>query len=256
MKIVKIGPYTIELFDSIEDLPVVRFHKYNKLLLVDAGVGSDISDIHTHVDRAIRFCKSKPDHAIQELENLRQNIYMVQTELSPKFLAFAALIKSIDGDPQNDLSDDGLKAIIEKLKDLPVSEINDQSASVKKKIDSELQIYYPNLFEDSSVKEYYDQMRQRTLAILDAIISGDDRKQKEVEELTQMLLTFSKPMIFLGPESIEVQYDKNFENMCLMLAQKLNIEPKTYTVLAFYNAFEYLKSQAKELKAKQKNGRK
>ena len=40
MKNVQIKGMNVELYDSIEDLPIMRFHKYNKMLLVDAGVGS------------------------------------------------------------------------------------------------------------------------------------------------------------------------------------------------------------------------
>jgi len=35
--------------------------------------------------------------ALQELQNMRQNMYMVNNEISPRYLAFAALIHSIDG---------------------------------------------------------------------------------------------------------------------------------------------------------------
>lgn len=82
------------------------------------------------------------------------------------------------------------------------------------------------------------------MTMLDAIITGED-KQSEIEEITNLLLTFAKPSIFFGPDSLEIQYDKQFESMCLMLSQKLNVKPKTFTVLEYYNAFEYLKEQAK-----------
>lgn len=50
MKNVQIKGMNVELYDSIEDLPIMRFHKYNKMLLVDAGVGSDLSDLDRHID--------------------------------------------------------------------------------------------------------------------------------------------------------------------------------------------------------------
>ncbi|MGF2526095.1 hypothetical protein ACQUW0_27690, partial [Ralstonia pseudosolanacearum] len=42
MVTVKIGKHTVEMYDTIEELPIVRFHKYQKLLLIDAGIGADI----------------------------------------------------------------------------------------------------------------------------------------------------------------------------------------------------------------------
>ena len=69
----KIGKHTVEYYDTIDALPIVRFHKYQKLLLVDAGVGSDITAFDQRVEKARRFIVAgKPDQAQQELENLRQ----------------------------------------------------------------------------------------------------------------------------------------------------------------------------------------
>lgn len=244
MKTIKLGKHTIEIYDSIDSLPVTRFHKYNRLLLVDAGVGSDLADFDSHIERAIRFCKTKPDLAATELENLRQNVYFIQSELSPKHLAFCVLIKSIDGKECDDISDESLKKLHEIISDVTYLELTTELESVKKKIDEELNIYFPKVFDDSTVKEYYDQLRRRTMTMLDAIITGED-KQAEIEEITNLLLTFAKPSIFFGPDSLEIQYDKQFESMCLMLSQKLNVKPKSFTVLEYYNAFEYLKEQAK-----------
>lgn len=244
MKTIKLGKHTIEIYDSIDSLPVSRFHKYNKMLLVDAGIGSDLADFDSHVERAIRFCKTKPDLAATELENLRQNVYFIQSELSPKHLAFCVLIKSVDGKECDDISDESLKKLHESISDVTHFELTTELESVKKKIDEELNTYFPKVFDDSTVKEYYDQLRRRTMTMLDAIITGED-KQAEIEEITNLLLTFAKPSIFFGPDSLEIQYDKQFESMCLMLSQKLNVKPKTFTVLEYYNAFEYLKEQAK-----------
>lgn len=244
MKTVKLGKHTIEVYDSIEALPVNRFHKYNKMLLVDAGIGSDLADFDSHIERAIRFCRSKPELAATELENLRQNVYFIQSEMSPKNLAFCTLIKTLNGEPCDDISDESLKRLHDKISDVANSELTAELEAVKKKIDEELNVYFPKVFDDSTVKEYYDQLRRRTLTMLDAIISGED-KHDEIEQITNLLLTFAKPSIFFGPDSIEIQYDKQFESMCLMLSQKLHVNPKNFTVLEYYNAFEYLKEQAK-----------
>ena len=102
MKTVKIGERTVEIYDAIDELPMLRFHKYNKMLLVDAGIGSDLQDFDTHIEKAIRYARSKtPELAAIELDNMRQNVYFIQTGISPKHLAFAVLVKSIDGEPYN-----------------------------------------------------------------------------------------------------------------------------------------------------------
>ena len=131
----KIGKHTVEYYDTIDALPIVRFHKYQKLLLVDAGVGSDITAFDQRVEKARRFIVAgKPDQAQQELENLRQCVYLIQTELSPKHRAFAALVTKIDGQDCNDISDDALAAVTEKLNDVPEIELTARLEAVKKKM--------------------------------------------------------------------------------------------------------------------------
>ena len=58
MKTVKIGERTVEIYDAIDELPMLRFHKYNKMLLVDAGIGSYLQDFETHIEKAIRYDRS------------------------------------------------------------------------------------------------------------------------------------------------------------------------------------------------------
>ena len=59
MRKVKLGKHSVTLYDSIDELPIVRFHKYSKMLLVDAGVGSDINDFDAHIERAVRYIRGK-----------------------------------------------------------------------------------------------------------------------------------------------------------------------------------------------------
>lgn len=123
------------MYDAIDELPIKRFHKFNKMLLIDAGIGSDLADFDTHLQRAIIYAGSKtPQMAITELNNLRQNVWMIQTELSPKHLAFATLVRKIDGVEYEDISDDALKKIIEIFADVPVKEITAPIEAAKKKI--------------------------------------------------------------------------------------------------------------------------
>ena len=173
MKTLKFAGKTIEVYDDIENLPVTRFHKYNKMLLVDAGIGSDIADFDKHISRISAFlAKNDNKQAITELENIRQNVYFIQSGVSPRNLAFAVLVKSIDGKPCDDLSDEGLKKIVDMFADVPYKDLAASIEAVKKKIDRELQIYFPRLFDDATVKEYYDQLKRRTVLILQTIISS------------------------------------------------------------------------------------
>lgn len=254
----KIGKHTVEFYDTIEELPIVRFHKYQKLLLVDAGIGSDIAAFDQRIEKTRRFLMAgKPEQAQQELENMRQCVFLLQSGVNPKHRAFAALITKIDGQDCTDIGDDALAAITEKLNDVPESELTAQLEAVKKKIDGELTLYFPALFNDSDVKEYYDILRKRTLEILNGIVAGvDDPAGAEiVDKLTTALITYSNPKMFTGSDGVEIQFDRQFENLCLVLSEQLHVEPKKYSVLEFYNAFDFVKERAKQAEKAQKRAK-
>jgi len=120
MVVAKIGKHTVEYYDTIEELPVARFHKYQKLLLIDAGIGADIAAFDNRIERARRFiADGKADKAQQELENLRQCVFLVQSGISPKDRAFAALVTKIDGNDCTDISDAALEKLTELFADIP-----------------------------------------------------------------------------------------------------------------------------------------
>lgn len=125
----------IKVYDSIDEMPIVNFQKYNKYLLIDSGIGSDADDIDSHIVKIAKFIRAGDNKkALQELQNMRQNMYMVNNEISPKYLAFAALIHSIDGKELTDLSDDGLKEVLSEIKKIKHSKIIEFLYSLKKKL--------------------------------------------------------------------------------------------------------------------------
>ena len=225
-------------------MPIVNFQKYNKYLLIDSGIGSDADDIDAHIVKIAKFIKANNNKkALQELQNMRQNMYMVNSEISPKYLAFAALIHSLDGKEVNDLSDDGLKKLLQDLKDIKHSKVIDFLLWLKKKVTSELEIYFPGDFVNPKEKEAYDKLKNRTLLVLDSIINDTDNTG-QIELIDTMMLNMHTPKVFIGSESVEVKYDKQFESTCLLIAQKTNMDARKMTVLQFYNAIDNIKAQA------------
>ena len=247
MKEVKLNGHKVELFNSIEELPITRFHKYNKCLLVDAGIGSDLTAFDAHIERAVRFIRAdKREEAAKELDNMRQNVYVIIQGMSPQHMAFACLVARIDGKLYSDLSDEGLQKVLEILGGTPLKDITANVEAVKKKIDDELTLYFPDIFDDSRSKEFYDLMKERTRAMLDCIIEGDTQERAErVEKLTDRMITYSKPKTFTGRSSLEIEYDKQFEDMCLIISQHMHLTAKSMTVLEYYNAYQYINRQAK-----------
>ena len=244
MKRLLINKKIVQVYDSIDEMPIVNFQKYNKYLLIDLGIGSDADDIDAHIVKIAKFIKANNNNkALQELQNMRQNMYMMNSEISPKYLAFAALIHSIDGKEVNDLSDDSLKNLLQNLKDIKHSKIIDFLLWLKKKVTSELETYFPSGFVNSKEKEAYDKLKNRTLLVLDSIINDTDNTE-QIELIDTMMLNMYTPKVFIGSESVEVKYDKQFESTCLLIAQKTNMNARKMTVLQFYNAIDNIKAQA------------
>lgn len=252
MKELTIGKHEVKLYDAIDELPIVRFHRFNKMMLVDSGIGSDLTDVDKHLERIKAYIRTEQKGlAMSEIDNLRFNIYFIGENLCPKHLAFAALVAEVDGEPCDDLTDDGLKKTMGKLQDAPAMELGKKIAEVKKKIDDDLAQYYPQMQEDAEIKEYFNLLRKRTLAVLDGIISGDGNAD-ELEQITTDLVLYNKPQLFSGADSVEVQYDKQFERMCHIISSQLHTDPKKYTVTEYYSAFDYIKEQLKSMKTTKK----
>lgn len=255
MKKVILNNKVVLLYDSIDELPIKNFQKYNKYLLIDAGIGSTVDDVDRHISRIARYINSDKKLAMQELQNMRQNLYMINNGISPKYLAFAALIHSIDGKRVEDLSDDNLKSILEDLNTEKHSILANLVGMAKKKIQEELELYFPKEFMSAKEKEVYDKIKQRTLLVLSHIINGNDNT-KDIQSIDDYFLSLHKPNSFSGSESVEIAYDKQFETMCMLISQKSNMCAADMTVLQFYNALTNIQLQIEaEQKAYKKHKR-
>lgn len=249
MKEVKLNGHDVRVYDSIDDLPMVRFHRYNRMLLVDAGIGSDISDFDSHIERVVRYIrKGDNDNAAKELDNLRQNVYMIMQGQSVKDMSFACLVESIDGVRCDDLSPEGLQKVLHMLGGATRKELTEAFQSVKKKIDDELGLYFPSLFDDVTTREYYDILKRLTVAMLARMTDDEDGSREE--ELRDRLVLFQKPKVFTGHEGLEVRHDKDFETMCLAITKETGRDAKTMTVLEYYNAYEYLREKSRKTQNK------
>lgn len=244
METLKLGGKTVRVYSSIDELPVTNFQKYNKYLLIDSGIGSDVDSVDDHISKLARLITSgKKAEALQELQNMRQNIYMINSGVSPKHLAFAALIQSVDGEDVTDLSDDGLKGLLERLRSVKRSRLVEILEGLKKKVDTELETYFPAEFISPKEKEAYDRLKERTLLILNSISTGIDHEE-EIEAVDAAMFASYKPKAFAGSDSAEINYDKSFESACLLIMQKTGADAKKMTVLQFYNALDMVKRQA------------
>lgn len=256
MRTVVINDHKLKLYDSIDELPITNFHKYNKCVLIDTGIGSDLDSVDSHIVNIAKFIKQDNKmQAMQELQNLRQNLYMIISEVSPKHLAFAALIQSIDNKPLDDLSDETLQGVIKLLNECPRSLIVEILEDIKKKLTTELETYFPNDFDSAKEKEAYTMLKRKVIMQLNDI-AEESNSAIEIADIDKALFNLYKPKNFTGKESEEIKYDRQFETSCMVISQKTNLNAKKMTVLEFYNTLSNLQKQAEaEIKAYKHNKR-
>lgn len=250
---VRINNHDVMFYDSVEDLPVVQFHRYSKFLLVESGIGDTIQDIDRHITRIINFLDDKKK-AYQELLNLRQCLYFVANEQDIHNKSTLCLIKSIDGKDWSDFSDSGLDELYLMFNGDNQKELDKVAREVRSKIDENLLQYFPKIFEDSTQKNYTDLLRQRAVLQLGEIINGENNDIK-IKSVTERIYKMQNPKGFSGSESEEIRFDKQFEDMCLLMAKEFGGGVKKYTTMEFYTAFERLTKQQEEMK-KLRNRRK
>ena len=245
-----LGEHRVTMYDSIEELPIVRFQKYNKLLMLDAGLGSDMTAFDAKLARVSEFVRSNDlANAAAEIDNLRQTLFNVQNGLTPHFLSLIPLMAEVDGEPLTDLSDENLMAVYERLKDVTLKAYEETASEVKKKIEEELKSYFGQGGESATSKEYYELMRRRALLMCEEIADGKDLGE-EIRAIESQMVRLDKPRAFQGQRNAEVLYDKNFVGCCIAIAQNLNMDAKQMTVLEYYRAIEVLEEQQKQLKVR------
>jgi len=250
----RIGRHTVEFYGAVDELPIVRFHKYQKALLIDAGIGGDIAALDQRLEKTRRYLMAgKGEDAQRELANLRQCVYLVQGEINPRHRAFAALVRKVDGEEFPEASDEAIERILALLADAPVGELDGQLLAVKKKIEAELTLYFPKVFDSPETKEYFDILKRRTQTQLELLASGiNPEGNGDIDALTTALMTLYPAKVYDGPDGEEVRADRNFEDICLVLSEQLHISPKSCSVFEFYSAYDFAQRRAKEAEKVQK----
>ena len=127
---------SIEFYDSIEEMPHRNYMKFNKEMMRQNEVGNDNNDVLKRIERAMSFINAgSSDKAFRELSNARMTYTYAGAEIQPKGLALASMVKTIDGQPQTDLTSDGLRRVLTVLQDNGITkqEVDEISEDIKKK---------------------------------------------------------------------------------------------------------------------------
>ena len=79
-----VNGHTVEYYDAIDDLPIVRHHRFNEFISLKSGIGSTMEDVDKHIMGAVQMVqRGDKDMAITKLMNMRQGIQFAIENVDP-----------------------------------------------------------------------------------------------------------------------------------------------------------------------------
>lgn len=113
---IELNGHTLELYQTAAELPIKRYSQFQKYNVMESGIGSDMDAIGGHFSKLFEFITydMKAD-AMQEAKNLYYNFYTMLQNISIPGMAFGCLLHTVDGEKVVDVSEEGLKRIVDKL---------------------------------------------------------------------------------------------------------------------------------------------
>lgn len=99
---------------------------------------------------------------------------------------------------------------------------------------------FPDKFDRGHEKNYYAKLKQKSLLTLQMII--DDREvDSAVDELERYFTSMIRPANFTGNDSIEIRYERDFEDLCHSLSSHTNVPVKSMSTKEFYSLIDHVK---------------
>ena len=118
--------------------------------------------------------------------------------------------------------------------------------SGKKKLDTELEIHFPQYF--GTDVDYIDKLREFELLKLKKYLG--EEVDKRLVAINEYFLKLSAPKVFnpFDTQCILIENDRQFEDICNSIFDDLKTDIKTKSVFEFYSTISYLEKKAEKLK--------
>ena len=117
-----IGKKEVKLYTDIEEIPITRYSKFNKYMVLNEEVGHNFSDADAHFSKIYALINS-PAKLKTQLDNFRQLVYSLDKEQNFLNMAYACLVYSIDGIKCDDLTVSGINETLSKLTELTAKDV-------------------------------------------------------------------------------------------------------------------------------------
>lgn len=245
MREVEFNRHKLVLYDSIDELPYSRFHAFNKYVTIGAGVGETLSDVDDSLSKILAMSeRDDKENLAKQVNNLKQNLYFIWNNVSPTSLAFAVMVKSVNGNEQHDISEFALGNLLESLaaKGISWGMIKSTVDFLKKKVEEDIDLFFPKLSNARKDAESHDMLLKKVRIELNVIAGGPDERE-QLKQIDDYFYDLSKPEMFWGPDGVEVQTDKSYEQTCAIISQHVSRDPKQMMTREYMVTLEQLKEQ-------------
>lgn len=243
MKTVESNGIKIKMYSSPKEAPIKRYTEFQKYLAKDIG----IEHLKPTLERVKSFTQESESNAemvssiLTELDNVQYIIDEINNGVNQASLAFASMVYSIDDVVYNDITEDGLKIVVEKLSDINITqyEIDTANEELKKKIRDEIELIFPDFEVEQTDLFFFTRMKTYILSICGTYeglqISNNDRKELIKEK--NWFVT-KNPAKSLKQNSIDIE--RNF----ISLLSILELSPEC-TTIEFYAKIDYINKKNK-----------
>lgn len=141
--------HKINLYATVKELPIDRYHELGKLILQHSGIGDSPEDIPRHYESLSKYIAMDNKNAVlQELQNLHNNLYYSFMGIDINSYCFAVFVRDVDGEYYNDLSVSGSELMVKKLGEYGVTQgqVESITTDLKKKL---IRNFLPSFLIDS-----------------------------------------------------------------------------------------------------------
>ncbi len=242
----------IKYYSSAKECPMDRYTELQKWLVIESGIGSNIESINARYLRLRAFIEEgRYADALIENENAFKATISALEGVSYISMAFACLVAAVGGETCDDITESGLQTTVQKIikSGITYQELSDVVDEVKKKIQDELNQYYPNILNTTDNLIYVSRMKGYILSVADCYANLDpsEEDKETLKHQYNWFLVDGGAKNFRGDsdENIVVLIDKNFINACSEMEDNGSINPHKYTVIQFYGKWDYLSKQDK-----------
>jgi hypothetical protein len=128
------GP-VVKIYQSIFELPAGRHAEFQHWLVRDADIGADAAAIEARFGTTMALLGAERcGEAGDALALLLYALNDALDKFSPRQLAFGCLVAEVDGQPQADFTEEGLRRLIDELSAAGLTEgmVVDEVSEVKK----------------------------------------------------------------------------------------------------------------------------